>query len=404
MSITFEESQEILKKRVISHRSVQGETVPVRDAAGRVLVEDVHSSLDLPPFDKSQMDGYAVREGDERESYRMIEIVPAGREGTLPLEPGTCVKIMTGAPVPGGTGRVVKKEDTEVDGDIVRIIGRDTRAFIARRGDDCRKGDRVAWSGERLGSLDAANLLSCGIETVSVARQPRTAVIVTGSEIVDSMEELEPGKIFNSNGPMLEGMLADAGFPVVFAARIPDDPEKLGKGIREALDAADVVLLSGGVSAGDFDHVPGAMEACGLKIHFSRISMKPGRPMTLATGDRGIALGLPGNPVSVLVTFHLFALPTLAALEGEAWRRLFTRVRLRTAFSRKRSGRTEFVPARLARDGRLVRPDYHGSGHLMAIRNADGFFRISRGVKKIAAGAAVPFFRIVGKERWVHGL
>lgn len=404
MPITFEESQEILRREALSRRAARSETIPVREGAGRVLLLDVLSRIDLPPFNRSMMDGYAVREGDERESYRLIEVVPAGREGSLPLEPGTCVKVMTGAPVPHGTGRVVKKEDTEAADAIIRITGRDTRTFIAPRGSDCGEGDVVASAGERLGALDVANILSCGVDRMKVARRPRAAVIVTGGEIVEKMEDLESGKIFDSNGPMLEGLLADAGFPLLSLVRIPDDPDRLEKGLSEALDAADLVLLSGGVSAGDFDHVPQVMEACGLEIRFSRISLKPGKPLTLASGDRGMAMGLPGNPVSVLVTFHLFALPALAALEGEAWKRLFTRVRMRTAFSRRRARRTEFVPARVARDGRLVQPDYHGSGHLMALRDADGFFRINRGVKKIAAGAAVPFFKILGKGRWIHGL
>jgi len=398
--ITWEEAEEILA-HTLSGKSVERKTIPVREALGRVVIEDAFSIIDLPPFDKSIMDGYAVC--DERETYRLLDVIAAGDAEIPALEPGKCVKIMTGAPVPEGALRIVRVEETEETDGLVRVSGREKRTFIAPRGSDVAEGDPVVRAGERLDALACANLVSCGVEKVAVAAKPRVSVITTGSEIVESMADFGPGKIFDSNGPMLANLLEQSGCAPVQAKNVPDDLDRLASELGRALEQSDLVILSGGVSMGDFDFVPDAMEACGLDIHFSRVLIKPGRPVTFAGGKSGAALGLPGNPVSIVATFYLFALPALTALEGSFEKPRFLPLPLEDDYIRSRTARTVFVPARVNAKGRLERPEFHGSAHLLALRDADGFFRVESGIGRVAAGERVPFLPLIGRRGGAHG-
>jgi molybdopterin molybdotransferase len=373
----------------IGGRRVPVETVPVYEAEGRYLTSDQRSKVDLPPFDKSAVDGYAVTAGDEDRELRLEGVVSAGEPGIAALAPGTTVKVMTGAPVPRGADKVIMVEQAvEIDGG-VRFENPSPAHNICKKAEDVAAGDVVVRAGSRIGALEIANLIGCGISHVEVARRIRIAILSTGDELVNSVENLRPGKIMNTNGPLLGGLARRYGLEVTGEETVPDDLSRLIGALRRSLDRADIVVLSGGVSAGDFDFVPQAIEECGLQIHFSRVATKPGKPLTFATDDTSILFGLPGNPVAVYLTFHTFILRAAALLSGGVHEPKRFKVRLARNFSRSSSVRMEFVPCRITADGMADPVPYHGSAHLAALMQADGFFTVPVGVTSLDARAEV---------------
>ncbi|MHC4114548.1 MAG: molybdopterin molybdotransferase MoeA [Planctomycetota bacterium] len=393
--ILLTEALEILEQE-LAGISLPVETIPVRQALGRTVVEDQISSLDIPPFDKSAMDGYAVLDGDQKEEYRLVEVVPAGKMPGRTLEPGTTIKVMTGAPVPEGAGQVIMVEQTsETDGK-VRIISHSKATNICPRGEDINRGNVVLHAPTVLGPLEIANLIAVGITEVKVTKPIRIAILATGSEIVDSPAQLGAGKIMNSNGPMLAALCRRYGLQLVSNSIVRDNCDITISAIRESLDNADIVLLSGGVSEGDFDFVSEAMKQVGLKLHFNRLAIKPGKPMTFASGANGIAFGLPGNPVAVYLMFHLFVLYAARLMVGKKHKPRFVKLPLAQDYHRRRAERMAYLPCRLTRDGLLKPITYHGSAHLQALRDSDGFFIVPKGATKVSAGQKVDFLILKG--------
>jgi molybdopterin molybdotransferase len=390
-SIPLEEAFRRIDAALAGTRLPAG-TLPVRAALGRVLARPQTSRLDLPPFDKSAVDGYAVPDPGGAGPWRVAATVSAGMAGPRSLRPGEAVKVMTGAPVPRGTRRVVMVEDAEERGGTVAARRAGGPSNICPRAEDMRRGGAVLPAGRRLGPLDAANLAACGIVRVPVVREPRVALLATGDEIVDDPALLRPGRIMNSNGPLLAALCAAHGLEVVLEDRVPDALDDLVRALRTALRRADLVILSGGVSVGDFDLVPAAFSRLGLRTRFSRVAVKPGRPATFATGRGRALFGLPGNPVSVYVMFHLMVLRAAARLTGAALPDRAFRLPLARGFRRRRADRTEFVPARLDRDGRAEALPIHGSADLLALTPADGLISIGTGTRSIPAGARVDFY------------
>ena len=390
MIIPLDEAVHILDETLADVKPTS-ETVSVREARGRVLLADQLSELDLPPFDKSAMDGYAVLLDDEREEYRLLETVAAGKVGKQQLVPGTTVKVMTGAPVPAGTGRVIVVEHAEEYGDVVRVHTPGGPPHICRQAEDVRRGDVVLPAGTSLDALDIANLIACGITDVTVAQRVKLAIINTGEEIVDSRSLLEPGKVMNVNGPLLVGLAEEHGLVVVSEQSVADDRQAIAQALRTGLAQADVVVTSGGVSAGDFDFVVEALGDVALKLHFPQVAVKPGKRTVYASEQGKVVFGLPGNPVSVYVMFHLLVLPAVARLSGAKYERRELRLRLGTEFKRRKTERTEYVPCRLTNEGKVEAVEYHGSAHLTALTQADGFFVVPLGTGAIAAGDEVIF-------------
>ena len=377
------------------------ERVPLEQALGRVLAAAPEARLDLPPFDKSAMDGFALRAGDAGLAscpafpgqpgpfYRVAELVAAGAVAQAPLEPGHALRIMTGAPVPPEADRVVMQEHTELRQGWVRINRSSARPNICPRGEDIRTGQPVLAPGRRLAAVDLANLAACGLLEVIVARRVRLAVISTGDEVVDHPDRLGPGRILDANGPLLAALARSWGLEISLRTHAADDAAATRATIAAALEAADLVTISGGVSAGIFDHVQAALLDCGLTVAFHRLAVKPGRPMTFAHGDAGLVFGLPGNPVPVYLMFHLFVLRAAAALQGVPTPLRRLRVPLAADFERRKIDRLEYVPARLDDQGRAERVAAHGTAHLVAHGAADGFFAVPRGIPSLAAGTPV---------------
>ena len=291
------------------------EDVPLDHALGRVLAYDVESALDVPPFDSSAMDGYAVVAGAAAE-LRVVGEARAGHPAPARVEPGTAVRISTGGAVPAGADAVVPVERSEESDASVRVPDASAGDNVRRAGEDVRRGDVVLRAGIVLGPAEVGVLASVGRAVVSCARLPRVVLLVTGDELTEPGDELAPGRIFSSNAYALAGQVATAGGRLVRRENVPDDAEETRAGLERALGDADVVCVSGGVSVGPHDHVKRALRELGVEERFWGVRLKPGKPTWFGVRDRRLVFGLPGNPVSAMVTFHLFARPALRALQG----------------------------------------------------------------------------------------
>ncbi len=388
--ISLDQAVNILKSQ-LSDMKLPTEIVPVQQAIGRVTVEDQLSLFDIPPFDKSAMDGYAVTADDGYSEYRVLETVVAGDVPAKRLTPGTATKIMTGAPVPNGADKVIMIEKTsEIDGRM-RILVPDDAVNICRKGEDIRCGEKVLSAGTIISPLEVGNLVSVGITHVKTARPVRVGIISTGDEIVDHPDQLANGKIMNSNGPMLSGLCCQYGFEVVCQISVPDQLNATVTMLRERLEQADMLILSGGVSVGQFDFVPEAMRQIGLTVHFDRVAVKPGKPMTFATSDKKVVVGLPGNPVAVFLMFHLFVLKAAGLMAGRETSIRKVSFPLAFDFHRRKADRMAFIPCRLGQDATLHSVEYHGTAHLKALLDCDGFFIVHKGITAISSGQKVDY-------------
>ena len=375
----------------LAGKCVETKKLALSDALGYVLAADQVSKLQLPPFNKSAMDGYAVCADDDRDEYKVLEFVPAGSVPTLALTKGCATKVMTGAAVAENAGKVIMVEFTEEKDGIVKVKSHSSRSNICKMGEDVKAGDTILYAPVRIGALEIANLVSCGIETVEVFEPVRVTVISTGDEIVDSFDKIVPGKIMNSNGPLLCNLCKQNGLEVVASHTVADDRTETAAAISKAVDGSDIVILSGGVSMGDLDFVDTAMRDIGLDVHYNRVAVKPGKPMTYATKDKKAIFGLPGNPVSVYLMFHIFVMRAVKTMLGMDSEIEFINYELAEDFKRKKNDRAQFVPCEITKEAKIKPIKYHGSAHLAALMQADGFFVIEKGISEIAKGKTVSF-------------
>ena len=291
---------------------------------GRVLAADVRADADSPPFPKSLRDGYAVRSADcvaTGAELRVVAEIAAGAVPTQPVRPGECARIFTGAPMPDGADAVVMQEDTQpLDGDRVRITDAKVRPhqWVFARGVEMRAGEVVLHAGATLTPAALGVLAGLGQTQANLYPAPRVAIVSTGNELVEPGEALKPGQIRNSNGAMLAAQVARAHATPLPRGIVRDEPAATRAALGEALAAADVLLVAGGVSVGKFDLVPGVLEQLGVTIHFRQVRLKPGKPLLFGTKDSTLVFGLPGNPVSAFVCFELFVRPALRVLAGHA--------------------------------------------------------------------------------------
>ena len=375
----------------------RSESVPLDRALGRICGADQFARVDLPPFHKSAVDGYAIPDGDRHELFTVLETVAAGEVPTQALSAGQATKVMTGAPVPEGTARVVMVEHTTPVDAKVRVTSETSGANICAKGEDVTVGDRVLSAGQRIGPAEVGSLAAAGITTLDVAPPLCVAVFSTGDEITDKPEDLRPGCIMNSNGPMLAALCYQQGWQVLRQQIVRDNKEATDEALTWGCQEADVVVLSGGVSVGDYDYVGQALTDLGFTVHFDRVAVKPGKPATFATSPQAAVFGLPGNPVAAYVTFHLFVLRYARRRLGLTPDLSFAALPLAEDFQRRRADRQEFLPCRLTEEGTLERLRYHGSAHLQSLVGADGFFVVPVGVTSLARGDKVAFTGEIGR-------
>jgi molybdopterin molybdotransferase len=367
--------------------TLESEDVALEAAAGRALSRALTARMGFPLFDKAAVDGIGISEGDD--STELIEIgsVTAGEASSVRIRRGECIKIMTGAPVPAGIERIVRFEFTESAGRTYRVVKTEKSANIAFKDEDIRAGDPLLGI-RRLLPQDIGILASQGYGNVPVVRKPRLSFLVTGNELYAPGATLPPGGIYDSNSYQLAAMAALAGADVRPTTRVPDTLEATVSTIRDALAGSDVLVLSGGVSMGELDFVPEALESAGVEILFHGIAMKPGKPTLFGIHGGTSVFGLPGNPVSTFVQFELFIAPLLYRMQGLAYAPREAMLPLSDAFARKNADRHEYLPARVV-DGRIELVGYMGSGHLTALAEADALVSIARGIRTMEAGERI---------------
>jgi molybdopterin molybdotransferase len=357
------------------------ERAPILDALGRVLGEEIRSSRDIPGFDNSAMDGYAVRAADVAQAsasnparLRVLGTVAAGAMPGVRVEAGTAMRTMTGAPVADGADAIVPVEQTRFDGDTVEIMSTaEPRTFIRPRGEDLREGELVMEAGKRLGAADLGMLASLNRSMIDAYRRPRVAIVATGDELVDVDQIPTGAQVVNSSAYALAGAVREAGGKPIILKVARDRPEEIRARLTEAL-AFDVVLSTGGVSVGQFDHVKGALDDLGVRQLFHGVAQRPGRPLKFGIVDDRPIFGLPGNPVSTMVCFYLYARPALLRMGGRRDLGL-PRVAARCAVDiRTAKDLTEFVRVRLRREGGelyATPTGNQGSGILSSLARAD---------------------------------
>lgn len=385
-------SVEEARDRILAHvRPTDPQRVTLPDGAGRVPASlQVTAMVDVPPFANSSMDGFALRAADAPGDLQLVGEVAAGAESLPTVVPGTTVRIMTGAPMPPGADAVAPLEVAEelADGR-VRLPATSVGAFVRDAGGDTRAGDRVELLAEALTAASIAVLASLGCGEVEVRRRPIVAILSTGDELVPPGESLGPGQIHDANSAALAAAVAEAGGEPRVLSRVPDEPSAIEEALRRASASADLVVASGGVSMGRHDHVRGAIERLG-ELSFWRIAVQPGKPLAFGSVDGRPAIGLPGNPVSALVTFELFVRPLLRAmlgLPGDGRLHLPARLTERIAKDRERRAYLRVV-VHSGPDGLVARAaGGQGSAQLRALAVANALLVVPEGAEAGEADA-----------------
>jgi molybdopterin molybdotransferase len=381
------------RERVLAAvRPLGSERVPVAEALGRVLAEDISAEEDVPPFDSSAMDGYAVIAGAAGQ-LDVVDESRAGHPAERTLAGGQAIEISTGALIPEGADAVVPVERVEVSDGRVKVPETQPGANVRRAGDDVRRGQPVLSAGTLLGPAELAVAASLGHSELPVGLRPRVVVLATGDELVEPGQPLGPGQIRNSNTIALAAQAERAGADVVGSEIVPDNLDDTTAVLRSALERADVVCVSGGVSVGPHDHVKPALAELGVEERFWRVALKPGKPTWFGSREEQLVFGLPGNPVSAMVTFHLFARPALRALAGARADDTRASAVLDEPL-RRNAGRDEVVRCRLRAedDGWHVSPtrDNQGSHVLTSMLAAEAFALVEAGEGTIEPGERVP--------------
>jgi molybdopterin molybdotransferase len=378
---------------------LDAETVGIAEAGGRVAAAPARSVVDLPPFDRSAMDGYAVRSADcvPGAELRLAGGVAAGEVPDASLAPGTAARISTGAALPDGADAVLQSEHADVRGDVV-VSSEDVQPgrHVRYRGEDVRAGDELAGAGEPLTLPRMSALASAGVGAVAVHRRPRVAVLVTGSELLPLGAPPEPGRIHESNALMIRLLAERSGAVALDAVTVPDERAATVDAVRSGL-AADVLVVSGGVSVGPHDHVRPAFADCGVDEVFWRVRIRPGKPVWFGRRGDTLVFGLPGNPLSSIVCFSVFIAPALRRLAGERDARpQLERGRLAVPAAAS-DGRTTFLTSRLAPgpDGVIeATPTARQGSHMTgALGESDGFAVVPDG-PELPAGATVDVLRL----------
>ncbi len=392
--ITYEQALVAILKKT---SSLGTEKVPIKDSVGRVLKEDIVSSLEMPPFDKAAVDGYAVRTSDVLQAPCILECVgfiEAGKSFSKSVKSGECVKIMTGAPLPKNTDGVVMVEDTKMSGKYIKIlrsIKKDEN--MCPRGQDLKKNQVVLKKGKPISSSHVALLAAVGRRFATVSRKPSVSLLNTGGELILVGKRLGKNQIYNSNGPMLSALIKSDGLELNFLGIAKDEPRELRKAIQKGLKSR-ILLISGGVSMGDYDLVPDILKNLGVRKIFHNVRMKPGKPLFFGIKNRTLVFGIPGNPVSNFLAYLVFVRPAIRKMTGhDFYLPAFKKGILKKAFY-LRGDRRHFALVKIFKKNNqyYLKPlGAHGSADILSLARADGFMTVGPNRKRIKEGTTVPF-------------
>ncbi len=391
--IKFSEAFKVVMSNVFRTKT---EKVELLESIWSILAEDVISDIDMPPFDKSAMDGYACRAEDIENELEIIETIPAGYAPKKKIGVSECSKIMTGAMIPQGADCVIIIEETELSpsgkvnftGNISSFISGNSKRNICFKAEDIKKGDKLLAKGTPIKPQHIAVLATAGYAKVKVAVQPKVGIITTGSELVEPGEKLSKSKIRNSNGHQLTAQVLNVGAVPSYYGIVADEENEITQVITQALSENDIVLISGGVSMGDFDFVPACLKKNGIKILFDKVAIQPGKPINFGIGKNKACFGMPGNPVSTFMQFELLVKPFIYAMMGAEFKPEIFPVLTGKRISRHNASREAVIPVRLD-NGKVYPLEYHGSAHINAIALSNCVISIPIGVKEIAEGTLV---------------
>ena len=371
-------------------RLIGVENVDLTVALGRVLAKDILSDIDMPPFKKSAMDGYACRRMDLPGPLTSKGEIPAGVFPTCGVGPGECMKIMTGAPVPDGADCVIMVEETNIGSDgRILFTGQQTADNLCQKGEDIRQGDLVLKKGGLITPAAIAVLATVGCTRVPAYKRMRVAVIATGSELVEPGQKPAKAQIRASNSYQLCAQISAIGAIPIYMGIVPDREEEMSRLVQQAMAESDFLIISGGVSEGDFDLTPHILQHCGFRLLFDSVAMQPGRPVVFGEADKLCVCGTPGNPVSTYIVFELLLKPYLWACMGYAYQPQVHPAILENSYHRRNATRQASVPVAWTKPG-YVRPiELHGSAHINAMTEAQGLMVVPLGVSGVERGETV---------------
>ena len=392
MMIPVDDARSLLRHAV----PLPAETVPLASACGRVLRETLAAPHDLPAFDRSAFDGYAINTGDASANFEIIAELRAGAADQLPVGPGQAVRIFTGARLPAPGLRVVMQEEASFHGERVVLPPGEGNANIRRQGEDARAGEILLHSGTVLNAAAVALLATLGSPTPRVSRQPRILHVTTGDEVVPAHQTPAPGQIRDSNGPLIAALLAEQGHPAPRHLHLPDDPAAVERAALAARESdADLVLVSGGSGPGSHDLSPLFFEHLGCPVRFRNVNVRPGKPILFGSNERRSAFGLPGNPLSHFVCFHLFVRPLLRHLQGLAPESFATGLTAQE-MPKTANPRETWIPSIASWETgqplvKLTPLRWQSSGDITRLPAANALMRIPAETPALAAGTAVEF-------------
>ncbi len=375
--ITLEKAFEIVMG-VSSRTGI--ETISFRDASGRILAADVRSDMDMPPFNRAAVDGYACRRSDLDSELAITEVIRAGREPLKKIEKDLCSKIMTGAIIPEGADFVFMVEDSKIlpSGKVI-YNGKPLKPNMSHKGEDVKTGDIVLRKGKLLKPQDIAVLAAVGCVSVKVSEKVRIAVLSTGDELVEPGEKPGISKIRNSNSFQLIAQAERSGASAKYYGIAPDDEGKTYDLIVRAINESDITILTGGVSMGDYDFVPVVLKKAGVEILFDQVNVQPGKPTTFGIHPGCVVFGLPGNPVSAFTQFETLVRPLIYKMMGHNWKPYEKHLPMAVNYERKQSVRVAWLPVMINEKNEVVPVEYHGSAHIAAFPYADGIVRMDAG-------------------------
>lgn len=382
--IPFEDAYQIIRDAVVP---LEKETVMLADSLNRILAEEIVSDVNIPPFNKAAMDGFACRRADLHSPLRIVDEIPAGKFPTLEINEGECARIMTGAPIPAGADVVFMVEYHEIQPDGSVIFTRDkTSSNICLLGEDVKKGDIVLSKGTLIQPQEIAILAGAGKMHIDVFRRPIVGVLSTGSELVEPNVLPAAGQIRNSNGHQMVAQLKRMGMVAEYFGIVPDSQEELRKAIHSAMKITDVLFISGGVSVGDYDFVPLVLQELDFEILITSIATKPGKHTLFARKEGKYVLGFPGNPVSSFVQLETVGRQLLCNLMGNKPKPVKFKCIILDDYHRKATDRLEFLPVQITETGKVKLLPYNGSAHIHALSKANAIMEIPIGVKRIEQG------------------